>query len=403
MGLLDTFVKLQAIKQQEQQAQLSQINTVMSLVDAARRMKDMDTEERFNTAISGVSPDITTQRPGAGITGMEEYDVPDPTQMISETTPKTDEQYYGDLAQAGMQVSTKHALPFLTAKRGAAKERQTEERRRAENPIVPFELGEHQGTAALSNVTPIITKREALDQKIIESDRQEQYRQDKLAEDKRHRQTLETIRQTSGEKPPKAPTGYRYDVDGELEPIPGGKDDTKRRESYAKAEKNLSGISSGLDTLKKQAQKLKDHKGLSRITGITGKFPNIPGSDAANAEALLEQLKSRTGLDTLQNMRLLSPTGGALGNVSDAEGKRLEAYIAALQKAQSTPALKDALQDIISYVDTSKKVLHEGFEQTFSEKDKARYGGKKGQPTQQTPSISREEALAELKRRGKIK
>jgi len=387
MGLLDTYVKLSALRQQEQRAQLDQIHSVLYLADAAKKLRDMDTEERFNTAIAGVSPDTTAQHPMGIVGGEEGYDVADPTQIATTTTPKTDEQYFGDMYEAGKAVSPKLALPFMTAKRGAVKEREAAEQERLDNPRVPFELGKYKGTASLKNVTPIVTKNDALEQKKIEADRLEEYRRDKLDEDKRHRQTLETIRQTSGDKPPKAPTGYRYDVDGELEPIPGGKEDTKRRENYAKAEKNLTGISSGLDTLKKQAQKLKDHKGIARITGVTGKFPNIPGSAAANADALLEQLKSRTSLDVLQNMRLLSPTGGALGNVSDAEGKRLETYIAALQKAQSTDALKDALQDIISYVDTSKKVLREGFEQTFSEKDKVRYGGKKAQGIQTSKTI----------------
>lgn len=386
MGLLDTYVKLQALKQQQQQEQLQQVHSVLYLADAARKMRDMDTEDRFNTAIGNVSPDITTERPGAGITGMESYDVPDPTRTITETAPKTDEQYYGDLFEAGKTVSPKMALPFMTAKRGAAKERATEAQRRAEDPLVPINFQGQTITGAASKLAPIVGRQETLDQRKTEADRQEEYRRDKLEEDKRHRATIEAIKQSNGGLP-KPPKDFRYTADGELEPIPGGKEDTKRRESYAKADKMVKATTANLVTLKKQAEKLKKHPGLGKITGVIGAFPNVPGSEASNAQAILNQLKSRTGLDVLQNMRMMSPTGGALGNVSDAEGRRLETYISALEKTQDKKSMEGALDEIIKYCDDAQSNLSTGFEQTFSDSDKARYSGKKGvtsQPAQAT-------------------
>jgi len=98
---------------------------------------------------------------------MGEYDVPDPTQMITERTPKPDEQYYGEAFEAVKPISMKHALPFLMAKRGAVKERQAEEMKRAENPLVPFEYNGVKGTAALSNVTPLMTNKANLEEKAL--------------------------------------------------------------------------------------------------------------------------------------------------------------------------------------------------------------------------------------------
>ena len=66
-------------------------------------------------------------------------------------------------------------------------------------------------------------------------------------------------------------------------------------------------------------------------------------------------------------MRAMSPTGGALGNVSDNEGKRLEANLASLEKAQSWQELRGALKQISDYATESKGNLQQGFNDDFGE------------------------------------
>ena len=168
MSLLDTYVKLQGLRQQQEAQQLQQVHSILYLADAAQKIREMQQEEQANQALANVSPDVVTERPGAGMTGMEEYDTPDPAQMITERTPKPDEQYYGEAFEAVKPISMKHALPFLMAKRGAVKERETEERKRSENPLVPFEINGTKGTAALSNVTPLMTNKANLEEKALQ-------------------------------------------------------------------------------------------------------------------------------------------------------------------------------------------------------------------------------------------
>ena len=169
MSLLDTYVKLQGLRQQQEAQQLQQVHSVLYLADAAQKMRAMQQEEQANQALANVSPYVVTERPSQGIIGMDEgYDVPDPTQMITERTPKPDEQYYGEAFEAVKPISMKHALPFLMAKRGAVKERETEERKRSENPLVPFEINGTKGTAALSNVTPLMTNKANLEEKALQ-------------------------------------------------------------------------------------------------------------------------------------------------------------------------------------------------------------------------------------------
>lgn len=168
MGLLDTYVKLQGLRQQQEQQQLQQVHTLLYLADAAQKIKSMQQEEQANQALANVSPDIINERITSGITNTPEgYDVADPTSMITERTPKPDEQYYGEAFEAVKPISMKHAMPFLTAKRGAVKERQAEEMKRAENPLVPFEYNGVKGTAALSNVTPLMTNKANLEEKAL--------------------------------------------------------------------------------------------------------------------------------------------------------------------------------------------------------------------------------------------
>lgn len=169
MSLLDTYVKLQGLRQQQEAQQLQQVHSILYLADAAQKIRGMQQEEQANQALANVSPDVVTERPSQGIIGMDEgYDVPDPTQMITERTPKPDEQYYGEAFEAVKPISMKHALPFLMAKRGAVKERETEERKRSENPLVPFEINGTKGTAALSNVTPLMTNKANLEEKALQ-------------------------------------------------------------------------------------------------------------------------------------------------------------------------------------------------------------------------------------------
>jgi hypothetical protein len=164
----------------------------------------------------------------------------------------------------------------------------------------------------------------------------------------------------------KIPSGFRRSADGNLEAIPGGPADLKRQQQYNKESAAVDGVTSELDRLAAAANQLKNHPGLDGITGIKGKIPNIPGSKAANAEALLETLKSQTAFSVLQTMRNNSKTGGALGQVSDKEGQLLQNNLAALDKAQSASAYRDALQKIIDYTDKSKERLKKAYDSNWN-------------------------------------
>lgn len=169
----------------------------------------------------------------------------------------------------------------------------------------------------------------------------------------------------------KPPSGYRYTATGDLEPIPGGPADLKQQPAYGQAYGRLTDLQSSMSRLEEAAKALKDHKGVGRITGAMSKVPNMPGSDAANAQALLENLKSQSGFAVLQNMRDLSKTGGALGQVSGSEDKMLQANLAALDQSQSTEEFKKNLDKIITYAQGASKRMQAAFDRNYGERKEA--------------------------------
>jgi hypothetical protein len=152
----------------------------------------------------------------------------------------------------------------------------------------------------------------------------------------------------------KIPPGYRQTADGNLEAIPGGPADLKLQGALNQDTAMLNGSLSSFDRLAEATNGLLNAPGLAGITGIRGSIPNIPGSQAADAEAKLNTLKSQVGFGVLQDLRNNSKTGGALGAVSDAEGKRLEANLASLEKAQSLEQMKESLGKILQYANDAK-------------------------------------------------
>lgn len=169
----------------------------------------------------------------------------------------------------------------------------------------------------------------------------------------------------------KPPAGYRPTAGGNLEAIPGGPADQKILGAFNADTAQLTGSIAGFDRLASATNQLLSHPGLAGITGLRGKLPNIPGGDAADAQALLDTLKSQVGFGVLQDMRNSSKTGGALGSVSDAEGKRLEANLAALDKAQSLDQFKKSLGQILEYTEQAKDRMRGAFNMKHGERQPA--------------------------------
>jgi len=82
-------------------------------------------------------------------------------------------------------------------------------------------------------------------------------------------------------------------------------------------------------------------------TGVVGAtLKQIPGTEAVDLEQNLLTIKANIGFNELTQMRKDSPTGGALGQVSDMENKALQAARGSLEQRQSPGQLRKNLESV---------------------------------------------------------
>lgn len=144
------------------------------------------------------------------------------------------------------------------------------------------------------------------------------------------------------------------------------KDLQKREAAYPQATSALKGFEEKADSFVKDIEKLRDHPGLSEITGIAaGRLPGLTANGRA-AQALYDKIVAKGGFQALQDLRDASKTGGALGNVSNQEGKQLTASFAAIDRRQDAKDVKEALNQAIGDIEGSKTRLKEAYDMTYA-------------------------------------
>jgi len=113
----------------------------------------------------------------------------------------------------------------------------------------------------------------------------------------------------------------------------------QRTEKAAAGEKKIEDAakiaSDNIDQTTATIDRLFDHPGLSGAVGFGLGERLIPGTDAADFDAIVETVKARLGFDELAKMRAASPTGGALGQVTERELAFLQAANQSLSLSQS--------------------------------------------------------------------
>ena len=111
------------------------------------------------------------------------------------------------------------------------------------------------------------------------------------------------------------------------------KSQAERDEKFTKAQAALQSFASKSDlvmsTIDKTLAHIKENPLLATGWGYKITPANVPGP-ANQLDNYLMEIKARVGFDQLQAMREASPTGGALGQVSDFENKLLQAINGAL-------------------------------------------------------------------------
>lgn len=165
------------------------------------------------------------------------------------------------------------------------------------------------------------------------------------------------------------PTGYQAVRDENqrvlrYDPIPGGPADTTKKTELTKSNTERSGTIV-LEDVDRAVNAIENNPALT--TGIIGNWSRgISGTPANKVQNLLQTIRANSAFDRLQQMREASPTGGALGAVSDSELGLLQNAIGSLEQSNDSEDLTYNLrrvqgiyEDIIYGKDEAKRLREE--------------------------------------------
>ncbi len=164
------------------------------------------------------------------------------------------------------------------------------------------------------------------------------------------------------EGPP--PPGYRYvrDTSGnieKMEPIPGSeaaqKVEAAKQQAVAKEQSQVQQsqiVFEDIDRVIKLLDEEKDSLNpFKQVTGVSGKAAErLPGSARVTAQGFLDTVKAIIGFDRLRQMREESPTGGALGNITQQELAFLQSVLGSLNLDQDPQELRKTITRLKTYM-----------------------------------------------------
>jgi hypothetical protein len=135
--------------------------------------------------------------------------------------------------------------------------------------------------------------------------------------------------------------------------------------SYPQATTSLRGHISKTASFIKDIEALRDSAGLDSITGFAaGRAPGFTDAGRA-AVALYDKVVAKGGFQVLQDMRDMSKTGGALGNISDRENTQLKAAFAAIDRKQNADDVRAALDNLITELKGSAVRVKDAYDLTY--------------------------------------
>jgi hypothetical protein len=150
------------------------------------------------------------------------------------------------------------------------------------------------------------------------------------------------------------------------------KEQVKLDAAFPKASKAVKATVTSLDQDIADVKKLlKDRKGLTAITGTYNAMTPDIMADATRAAALYDKITAGAGFTALGDLKAASPTGGALGAVSDDEGRRLRASVATFSRKQTTPDFVDGLERYLVDLEMSRENVLSAFDETYSYREDA--------------------------------
>lgn len=166
------------------------------------------------------------------------------------------------------------------------------------------------------------------------------------------------------------------------EAIPGT---GKGEKVAAEALNAMEGVTAKYDKTIALAERLLKNPALDGIIGnVQGNIPetvlSLSSQDAANALSDYNALLSVAGFQELQAMRDASPTGGALGQVSDSENRLLQQSAFASSRTQSETKFRESLKTYLKLLRESKARVEKAYERTYGGRFAPTRGGSSQPP-----------------------
>jgi hypothetical protein len=116
-----------------------------------------------------------------------------------------------------------------------------------------------------------------------------------------------------------------------------------------------------------EALRLSDHSGLASAVGpIQGRLPTLR-DDPANFEADVGTLGTKLFINTINSMRELSKTGGAVGSVTEKEMTKLENAQRSLSLTQADGNMRGNLQKLVGDINDSMAAVAAAYKQQYGE------------------------------------
>ncbi len=156
-----------------------------------------------------------------------------------------------------------------------------------------------------------------------------------------------------------------------------GKTEGEKTMNIPKAQSSLKTATANFDNTLSKIDKV-----LPQVNDLTSGFvgtqlSKIPGTKATDLKKTIDTIQANLGFQELQTMRDNSPTGGALGNVTERELELLTAAKENLSNSQTPEQLRDNLANLKTQIAASKTRIREAYETDFGRFDQQ--GGQKSQ------------------------
>jgi len=160
------------------------------------------------------------------------------------------------------------------------------------------------------------------------------------------RSVTEVVRHVGGK--PQLPPGVIPRVEARRPPTPGEELASKKYQDTKIAEQETARAgAASTDQFIDGLTKLRDHKGFSGLFGVSWGNRMIPGTKAADASVLFDQIEAKGFMISIKSMK-------GMGALSNAEGQKASVAFNGLNRNMSEKAAKEQLNLVIGILEKGK-------------------------------------------------